>query len=699
MSKINILDKYTAELIAAGEVVERPASAIKELCENAIDAGATNITVEINHGGITYMRVTDNGCGIEREDIRKAFLRHATSKVKSAEDLDSIGTLGFRGEALASICAVSKVELITKSVDEQIGSSYCIEGGEEKSFEDAGCPNGTTIIVRDLFYNVPARMKFLKKDVAEGNAVSSIIDKIALSHPEVGITFIRDGRKSICTSGDGKLLSAIYGVFGKEFARELIPMSYKMYGIEISGYISKPIHARPTRNLQNFFLNGRFVKSRTAMAALEEAFKGSVMVGKYPSCVLNITMNCGTYDVNVHPAKMEVRFTNERPLFDCIYHGVKTALIEGDTAKRFEMNKSLPDNYAFKFISKRAKKMTSEPVVESRILPVKEDTAEEPEIFVPKKTAIRENENIALNDVADRMPYSADVVSDEYIRQPMPVNTDRRTSQPITNNQTKATPPSSQQNIDDKKPNLYEFNTSVSSRFEMQSSDKKKNAEAPVISHNVSASRFVATMPTSNESSFQFQMDSIKPRLRFIGEAFNTYIILQSKEDELMLVDKHAAHERLIYERLKRERDTFAQILLYPVIINLSKEEHNTIIECRDILYKAGYEIDDFDQGRVIVRAAPHYLDETEITDSVIELASYLMDNKNHTLSEKADNILHSTACRAAIKGGNISATQELIALVQMLEDNPDLKYCPHGRPISTTIKKRDIEKQFGRIQ
>ena len=673
MSKINILDKYTAELIAAGEVVERPASAIKELCENAIDAGATNITVEINHGGITYMRVTDNGCGIEREDIRKAFLRHSTSKVKSAEDLDSIGTLGFRGEALASICAVSKVELITKSVDEQIGSSYCIEGGEEKSFEDAGCPNGTTIIVRDLFYNVPARMKFLKKDVAEGNAVSSIIDKIALSHPEVGITFIRDGRKSICTSGDGKLLSAIYGVFGKEFARELIPMSYKMYGIEISGYISKPIHARPTRNLQNFFLNGRFVKSRTAMAALEEAFKGSVMVGKYPSCVLNITMNCGTYDVNVHPAKMEVRFTNERPLFDCIYHGVKTALIEGDTAKRFEMNKSLPDNYAFKFISKRAKKMTSEPVVESRILPVKEDTAEEPEIFVPKKTAIRENENIALNDVADRMPYSADVVSDEYIRQPMPVNTDRRTSQPITNNQTKATPPSSQQNIDDKKPNLYEFNTSVSSRFEMQSSDKKKNAETPVISHNVSASRFVATMPTSNESSFQFQMDSIKPRLRFIGEAFNTYIILQSKEDELMLVDKHAAHERLIYERLKRERDTFAQILLYPVIINLSKEEHNTIIECRDILYKAGYEIDDFDQGRVIVRAAPHYLDETEITDSVIELASYLMDNKNHTLSEKADNILHSTACRAAIKGGNISATQELIALVQMLEDNPDL--------------------------
>ncbi len=698
MSKINILDKYTAELIAAGEVVERPASAIKELCENAIDAGATNITIEINHGGITYMRVTDNGCGIEREDIRKAFMRHATSKVKSAEDLDSIGTLGFRGEALASICAVSKVELITKSVDEQIGSSYCIEGGEEKSFEDAGCPNGTTIIVRDLFYNVPARMKFLKKDVAEGNAVSSIVDKIALSHPEVGITFIRDGRKAICTSGDGNLLSAIYGVFGKEFARDLIPMHYKMYGIEISGYISKPIHARPTRNLQNFFLNGRFVKSRTAMAALEEAFKGSVMVGKYPSCVLNITMNCGTYDVNVHPAKMEVRFTNERPLFDCIYHGVKTALIEGDTAKKFEMNKSLPDNYAFKFISRTTKKMTSEPVVESRILPVKDDAEEEPEIFLPKKTTIRQDDNTTLNDIVGRAPYSDDVIRDEYIREPMSLNTDSRISHPMIN-QSRATSPSSQQKEEDKKPNQYEFNTSVSSRFEMQSNDKKKNSENPVISHNVSASRFVATMPTSNERSLQFQMENIKPRLRFIGEAFNTYIILQSKEDELMLVDKHAAHERLIYERLKRERDTFAQILLYPVIINLSKEEHNTIIECKDILYKAGYEIDDFDQGRVIVRAAPHYLDETEITDSVIELASYLMDNKNHTLSEKADNILHTTACRAAIKGGNISSTQELIALVQMLEDNPELKYCPHGRPISTTIKKRDIEKQFGRIQ
>ena len=334
MGVINVLDKHVAELIAAGEVVERPASVIKELVENAIDAGARHITVEIKNGGTTFMRVTDDGCGIAKDDVRVAFLRHATSKVKQEEDLDSIATLGFRGEALASISAVSRLQLITRNVNEDIGTSYLIEGGEEQSFDDAGCPAGTTFVIRDLFYNIPARAKFLKKDVSEGNAVSNIIDKTALSHPEIAFTYIRDGKQALKTFGDGKLLSAIYSVFGREFANGLIPVDYQLNAITVSGYVSKPVHSRPNRNMQNFFINGRFVKSRTAMAALEEAFKHSIMVGKFPSCVLSLRLPYEMIDVNVHPAKIEVRFINERPVFDAIYHAVKTALMQHDTQKQ-----------------------------------------------------------------------------------------------------------------------------------------------------------------------------------------------------------------------------------------------------------------------------------------------------------------------------------------------------------------------------
>ncbi len=326
MGVINVLDKHVAELIAAGEVVERPASVIKELVENAIDAGAKNITVEIKNGGTTFMRVTDDGCGIAKDDVRVAFLRHATSKVKEQEDLDCISTLGFRGEALASIASVSRLQLITRNVNEDIGSSYLIEGGEEVSFDDAGCPVGTTFVIRDLFYNIPARAKFLKKDVSEGNAVSNVIDKTALSRPDIAFTYIRDGKQALKTFGDGKLLSAIYSVFGREFASGLIPVDYKLDSVTVGGYVSKPVHARPNRNMQNFFINGRYVKSRTAMAAVEEAFKHSIMVGKFPSCVLNLSLPFENIDVNVHPSKIEVRFINERPVFDAVYHAVKSAL-------------------------------------------------------------------------------------------------------------------------------------------------------------------------------------------------------------------------------------------------------------------------------------------------------------------------------------------------------------------------------------
>lgn len=344
MGVINVLDKHIAELIAAGEVVERPSSVIKELVENSIDAGAKNITVEIKNGGTTFMRVADDGCGIYRDDIKKAFLRHATSKVKTANDLDMISTLGFRGEALASISAVSRLQVITKNENEEIGSCYEIEGGDEISLEEAGCPTGTTFVIRDLFYNIPARSKFLKKDVAEGNAVSALMDKIVLSHPEVAFTFIRDGKQVLRTFGDGKLWSAIYSVFGKDFAKGLIPVDYTLDSVTVKGYISKPINSRPNRNMQNFFINGRFVKTRTGMAALEEAYKGSIMVGKFPSAVLQLTVPYEIIDVNVHPAKIEVRFINERPVFDAIYHAVKTALQQGDERKQIHFKENTAFN-------------------------------------------------------------------------------------------------------------------------------------------------------------------------------------------------------------------------------------------------------------------------------------------------------------------------------------------------------------------
>ena len=332
MGAINVLPKNIAELIAAGEVIERPASVIKELVENSIDSGAKSICVEIRRGGVTYMRVTDDGCGIERDDVKNAFLRHATSKISAKDDLDAIATLGFRGEALASVCAVSRVELLTKNENEQDGTRYVIEGGEEKSFDIIGCPKGTTFIARDIFYNVPARMKFLKKDVTEGNAVSAMLERIALSHPEISFTFIRDGKQTIKTQGDGKLGNAVFQVFGKEFYNTLIPVSYSGGRIKISGFISKPVSSvRANRNMQMFYINGRYVRSKTAMAALEQAYKGSIMAGKFPSCVLLMEMNCSSLDVNVHPAKLEVRFTNEAPVFDSVYHAVRSAVMTYDT--------------------------------------------------------------------------------------------------------------------------------------------------------------------------------------------------------------------------------------------------------------------------------------------------------------------------------------------------------------------------------
>lgn len=589
MSKINVLPKHMADLIAAGEVVERPASVIKELMENSIDAGATSLTVEIKRGGITYMRVTDDGCGIEREDVRNAFKSHATSKIKVEEDLLSIGTLGFRGEALASIAAVAKVDILTRTPDDEIGTLYKIEGSEEVTLDDAGCPQGTTIIVKDIFFNTPARMKFLKKDVTEGNAVAGVVDRIALSHPEVSIRFIRDDKQQLVTTGNGKLQSVVYSVFGKDFANGLVETEYELDGIKVAGLVSLPVASRANRAMQFFFLNGRLVKSITAQAALEQAYKNAIMVGKFPSCVLNITAPLNSVDVNVHPAKTEVRFENEKRIFDAVYYATKAAIEEKDRPNKIDL-------------AKAALKQESNPF--------REETRKTYEqVKLPEKNP---------NFFATELP---------------------RKQEPV----------------------LYQRKSEV-------------HKPAPAVSK-----------PEAPEVDY-----------KVIGEAFDTYIFVE-QEGKILLIDKHAAHERMLFEKLKAEsKDKFSQVLLSPVTVTLSKEEYSAILSNLDVLTDAGFDIDDFGSGTVVVRELPVMLIDDDVKALVEEMAGYLL-NSQAPVPEKIDWIYHNTACRAAIKGGDKTDKYELDSFVKKLLLNPDIRYCPHGRPVLIEMTRSDLEKQFGR--
>lgn len=659
MGVINVLDKHVAELIAAGEVVERPASAIKEMIENSIDAGSTDITVEIQNGGITFMRVTDNGCGIMRDDVKLAFLPHATSKIKLENDLDSISTLGFRGEALSSISSVSRLQLLTRNENEEIGVSYEIDGGEEVSFDDAGCPVGTTIIVRDLFYNIPARMKFLKKDRAEGNAVANVIDKIALSHPEISFTFIRDGKRVLNTSGDGKIKSAIYSVYGRDFANGLIPVNYELNGITVKGYITKPVNARPNRSMQNFFINGRYVKSVTAMAAIEEACKGNVMVGKFPACVLHITIPFEAIDVNVHPSKIEVRFINERPVFDAVYHAVKTSLNNNDERKSVTFNNIKKDN-AFSEI-KKPKPFVSTPAVFEK----KEDkNASDP--FAKLNDAIKNAKPIqTLNPSVSNFNSPTDIYSEEAVKQKADIE------YKIQENNKKFEP---------------EDTTIVSkNKNELNIPDEELIVNKP------------NEEPTDEEPKPLFEQP--KNKLTFVGEAFKTYIIVEKNDKEIVIIDKHAAHERMIYERLKKERgEGFTQVLLQPITVILSKNDYEAAISNLDMFKECAFDIEDFGNGSLIVRGAPQYLDISDIESSVIEMAGYIAQNKKDIRSEKMDWIYHNVACRAAIKGGNISTQEELMDIANKLDEDPTLRYCPHGRPVCMVMSRYELEKQFGRV-
>ncbi len=631
MPKIQVLDKQVAELIAAGEVVERPSSVIKELVENSIDAGASVITVEIRRGGVTFMRVTDNGCGIAAGDVPTAFLRHATSKISRQDDLDSIATLGFRGEALASISAVSHVELLTREYGAQAGVRYVCGGDEEPLLEEAGCPVGTTILIRDLFYNTPARMKFLKKDTTEGNSVAGVLDKIALSHPEISFRFLRDGKEQLRTPGDNKLSSAIYGVYGKEFLSTLMPVDYEYNHVKVTGYISTPAGSRPNRSMQNFFINGRYIRSRTAMAALEEAYKGCMMVGKFPSCVLHLGLSFSAVDVNVHPAKLEVRFVNERPIFDAVYHGVKSALNTGDGPKVMQIKKP--------------------PVQPFAPLPEKQ-------------------EQIRMPEVRGFQPAAP-------VRQPFEQK-DAGFPESLT--------------FQDSAPRKETSFRSYAERVldpEIENTPRQAEAPKPAAASPVTEPEPLPLPKPSRPAEFHS---------RILGEAFGTYLIVEYSPDALMLIDKHAAHERLLYEKLKASGGRGAsQVLLEPVPVTLEKEEYTAVLARREELSKAGFELEDFGSGTVLVRSVPMLLEGEDAAGAVMEIAGYLHSLKKDFTTEHLDWVYHNVACRAAMKAGDVTSREELISLAEELERNPQVRYCPHGRPIYVLLKRSEIERQFGR--
>lgn len=703
MGVINVLDKHIAELIAAGEVVERPSSVIKELVENSIDAGAKNITVEIKNGGTTFMRVADDGCGIYRDDIKKAFLRHATSKVKTANDLDMISTLGFRGEALASISAVSRLQVITKNENEEIGSCYEIEGGDEISLEEAGCPTGTTFVIRDLFYNIPARSKFLKKDVAEGNAVSALMDKIVLSHPEVAFTFIRDGKQVLRTFGDGKLLSAIYSVFGKDFAKGLIPVDYTLDSVTVKGYISKPINSRPNRNMQNFFINGRFVKTRTGMAALEEAYKGSIMVGKFPSAVLQLTVPYEIIDVNVHPAKIEVRFINERPVFDAIYHAVKSALQQGDERKQIhfkentafnEIKKVNPFNNAQAVFAKAENTPAEKPIKPiERIEPVLKNS--EPKPYNPfdeldlkdEKTKPVSIDNLKMSDSSN--PF------DIYSKQAIKRNSELENKKAEFSKQRLEKAEQLILKATQQEENLPKQEITVD---DLTAESTETPIETEVSKEEVKPLKEFSENKTDNNDTLT-ELPKEQTKLRFLGEAFNTYIIVEKNDNEVLIIDKHAAHERIIYEKLKADSGSAnVQYLLTPITVTLDKIDYDAAVSNLDMFAKCSFDVEDFGNGTLLVRSAPQYLAATEIADCITEMSGYIASGKKDIYTEKMDWFYHNVSCRSAIKAGNKSTVQELMDIAWTLEKNPQIKYCPHGRPICIVMTKYEIEKQFGRL-
>lgn len=645
MPQIHLLDKAVSELIAAGEVIERPASIVKELLENSIDSGATSVTVEIKSGGKQLIRITDNGCGISPDDVPKAFLRHATSKIQTEPDLEHIATLGFRGEALASICAVSKIELLTKTAEEQFGTRYTISGGEGGELEETGCPDGTTILVREIFYNVPARLKFLKKDVTEGNAIQSIVDKIALSHPEISIKFLRDGKRVLNTPGNGDRFSVIHAVFGREFASTLMPVDYKAGSFPVNGFASVPMKSRANRSMQHFFINGRYVKSKTCCTALEEAYKGSIMVGKFPACVLNLELPFEMVDVNVHPSKIEVRFTDERAVFEAVYFAVKSAIAQ-----------------------------------QSRLSAVPRET----EIVKPHVERVlsqpQELDQMGLGVRPTPQPISVSAPPSQL--RDSGFNYQVRKKEPVPQKE------SSFSFL--KKESFAPAGNTAGQR------SAPKRLEDRIIPETPEMPKSSEVVLTKEQSKHQPEKEA-RPVYRIIGELFKTYILAEV-EDQLVMVDKHAAHERILYEKLKQEAGNLdRQVLLAPVSVTCSVEEHECILANAETLERLGFLAEDFGGSSVLIREIPMVLDREAVEDVFGDILNNLMKNKRDVSPQVLEELYHSMACKAAIKANDVNSPAELERLFERVYFDEAIRYCPHGRPVAITMTKERFERQFGR--
>ena len=631
MPKIIQLSQHVANLIAAGEVVERPASVVKELLENAVDAGATQITVEIRNGGMTFLRVTDNGCGMSPEDARTAFLRHATSKLRTAEDLAAISTMGFRGEALAAIASVSRIDLMTKTADVLSGVSLTLEAGNITEESEAGCPDGTTIIVRDLFFNTPARMKFMKSDTVEGGKVAAAVQLQALAHPEVAIRFLRDGKEVLSTPGTGNLEAAVYCVYGRDSGK-MVAVDSHWENIRVTGYVCKPTDARPSRNLQTFFVNDRPVKSRLLIAALEEAYRNRIMVGKFPSCVLHLQLPASAVDVNVHPAKTEVKFLNEKAVFDCLHYGVLGAL-----------NKA-PDRPQVQFKSPA-------PAAPKPVAP-----APKQEFFRTMNPQEFKNFTEVIQSAPKPSPLTAAAVASAVER---------------TATHTVCSP-------------------------------KPESVQLPPIPPTPVAAKpaVVVPVPQPEPEPEPEQQSLPMPEVipwRMVGELYNSYILVEQGE-EAFLIDKHAAHERILFDKLKENQETInSQMLLKPISCRLRADSCAVLLSNRKALEELGFELEEFGENTVLIRQIPMDLAEETAADAVEELAAKLQSGRMEDRNSVRDEVLHTVACKAAIKAGWHTDPQELQVLVRQVMERDELKYCPHGRPICISLSKKQLEKQFKR--
>lgn len=670
MAKINVLPQSVAELIAAGEVVERPLSVVKELTENSIDALATSITVEIKNGGVKYIRVTDNGCGIAADEIRTAFVSHATSKISAAKDLERIFTLGFRGEALPSIAAVSRVTVLSRTQEAEEGVRYENEGGKETVCEPAGCPTGTTVVIRDLFFNTPARLKFLKKDVTEGNYVADIVTKAALSHPEIRFTLIRDDKTVLRTPGSGNLFDAIYSIFGKDVAAGLIPCEYSYNGMEVSGYISRPLNNRPNRNMQYFFVNGRSVRLPAAVPALDNAYKNSIMVGKFPMCFLCLTIDVAKTDVNVHPAKTEIRFSDEQKLFETVYYAARSALAKGDT-ERPSVN--LPERDLLK---KRE----------------------------PEPAQLRFVQSFSAADDAPKPDAAVESARQRTVQVAAPV-TSKQSASPVRKPDIDVlfSEPSHTERSGNGILEFRDGNYTAKPEGAIEASGRSVCGYPMLWSEEkvASVSDVSPAAPAKTEVSLPVtEAENVPPAVRVIGELFKTYIIAECN-DKMLLIDQHAAHERMLFNQFTADaaaRTPVSQMMLSPVAVTLSGREYAAVIENLSVLEQAGFEAEDFGGGTVLVRACPAALCESDVAGLLSELAGALAEGNLRPEPEKLSWIFHSAACRAAVKAGDRLKPEEMQAFVERLLQDPDVRYCPHGRPVLYELSKYEIEKKFGRI-